>query len=113
MFRFPLGCWAANKLVVAGQSTTVAVTVVSFISVPPVRETKRGAVGAAPLLIVPAESAAASSSAFAADVQARASTEYRVDVFIVLLVLRCLFLLFIDLEDGLVASLALGGGPQF
>ena len=101
---------AENKLVVASQSTTVAVTVVSFIFLHPVREAKRGAVGAAPLLVV---SAAACSSASAKEVGARVSTVYSVDVFIVLLVLRCLVLLFVKLEDSLVASLAPGAGPQF
>ena len=98
---------AADKLVVAGQSTTVAMTVVSFNSVRPVQEAKRGAVGAAALLVT---CAVASSSASAAEVRTRASTVYRVDISIVL---RCLVLLVVDLEDGLLAPLVPGTGTQF
>ena len=51
---------AADKLVVAGQSTTLAMTVVSFNFVRPVQEAKRGAVGAWAFFVVPTAASSAS-----------------------------------------------------
>ena len=94
----------AANFVVTGQGATISVTVVSFISVLRVREAKRRAVGAAALFVV----SAAASSASSMEDRARASIVYRVDG---LPVLEDLVLLFVDLEDGLVASFASGAGP--
>ena len=46
----PLAAAAENKFVITGQGATISITVVSFISVRPVREAKQRAVGATALL---------------------------------------------------------------
>ena len=72
-------------------------TVTSFISIRPVREAKRGAVGAAAFFVVPA----AASSASGVENRTRASIVYCVDILprlsLVLRVLKDLVLLFVDL----------------